>query len=61
MVRTKLYCFCGFNPNNEKSENYWLTDLEILFKRFEIIFRYKAAPYVMKHKDYKESPFFLRL
>lgn len=56
-IRTKLYCFCGFNPKNEKSENFWLSDLEILFKRFEIIFKYKAAPFVMKHKDYKESPF----
>lgn len=56
-IRTKLYCFCGFNPKNEKTENYWLTDLEILFKRIEIIFKYKAAPFVMKHKDYKESPF----
>lgn len=56
-IRTKLYCFTGFNPNNEQSERYWLNDLEILFKRIEIIFRYKAAPFVMKHKDYKNSPF----
>jgi len=57
-IRTKLYCFCGFNPNNETSENYWITDLELLFKRFEIILKYKAAPFVMKHKDYKNSPFY---
>jgi hypothetical protein len=56
-IRTKLYCFCGFNPNNEKSESFWLNDLELLFKRFEIIFKYKAVPYVMKHKDFNSSPF----
>jgi hypothetical protein len=56
-IRTKLYCLSGFNPKNEKSESFWLNDLEILFKRFEIIFRYKALPFVMKHKDYKNSPF----
>jgi hypothetical protein len=56
-IRTKMYCFCGFLNNNKNTNEFWLNDLEYLFKRFEIIFKYKSAPYVMKHEDYKKSPY----
>lgn len=56
-IRTKLYCFCGFNPENNNNDEFWLNDLMFLLKRMEIIFKYKAAPYIMKHMDYKKSPF----
>jgi len=56
-IRTKLYVFCGFNEHNVKNIDFWIDDLELIFKRFEIIFKYKAAPFLMKHEDYKKSPF----
>lgn len=54
--RTRLFVFCGFNPNNETNINFWINDLENIFVRFSIIYKYRCQPYTMKHKDYLKSP-----
>lgn len=54
----KFYCFCGFDRNNVYDENFWIKDLKILFERIFILSKYSCFPYVMRHENYKNSPYF---
>jgi hypothetical protein len=56
-IRTKLYTFCAFDYENKYDLNFWLTDLQYLFERISIMFKYKAIPFVMRHKNFENSPF----
>lgn len=53
----KFYCFCGFDRNGVYDYNFWIKDIKELFERFFILAKYKAIPYVMRHENYKQSPF----
>lgn len=54
----KFYCFCGFDREGKYDEAFWLKDIEELFERFFILAKYSAHPYVMRHENYKNSPFY---
>ena len=54
----KFYCFCGFDRDNKYDYDFWLKDIKELFERFFILAKYKAIPYVMRHENYKKSPFY---
>ena len=47
---TKLYLFCAYDSQDDK-------DIEILFERIKILFKYKCLPFVMRYELYKESKF----
>jgi hypothetical protein len=54
----KFYCFCGYNHDSETYDNeFWVKDLEELFKRIEILMEYKQLPYIMRHENYNNSPY----
>ncbi len=55
----KFYCFCAFNHDdpNTYSEEFWVKDIEELFERIKILFRYKCYPYIMRYEDYEISPY----
>lgn len=53
----KFYCFCGFDRNNVYDEDFWTQDLEQLFERIFILSKYSCFPYVMRHENYKNSPY----
>ena len=53
----KFYCFCGFDREENYDLSFWLKDIESLFERFFILAKYSAHPYVMRHENYKNSPF----
>lgn len=46
---TKLYVFCGF-----KSQD--INDIVTVFERIKILFKYQCLPYIMRYKDYANSP-----
>ena len=54
----KFYCFCGFDREGKYDEEFWLKDIKELFERFFILAKYSAHPYVMRHENYKHSPYY---
>jgi hypothetical protein len=56
-IRTKFYTFCAFDYEGKYDLNFWLTDIENLFKRIQIMFDNKAIPFVMRFKEGEKSPF----
>lgn len=56
-INTRIYLFTGLDEKNKYDESFWLNDLDVLFKRIEICFKYKLMPYVMRYKEVDKSPF----
>jgi hypothetical protein len=54
----KFYCFCGFDRNNKYNSDFWIKDIYDLFERIFILSKYSAFPYIMRHENYKTSPYF---
>lgn len=54
----KFYCFCGFDRNGIYDEAFWLKDIEELFERIFILSKYSCFPYIMRHENYKNCPYF---
>jgi hypothetical protein len=54
-IKTKIYCFCGMDLKNKYDEKFVINDLDIVFKRIEIMFRYKTVPYLMQFNAIKQS------
>lgn len=55
----KFYLFCAYNHDDIESYNdeFWSKDIDELFERIELLMKYKAIPYVMRYKDYIQSPY----
>lgn len=55
----KFYVFCGFNHDDMENytDEFWEQDIKDLFKRIEILMKYKCLPYIMRYKDYELSPY----
>lgn len=56
-IKTKMYCFCGMDIKNKYDENFVVSDLDIVFKRIEIMFKYKTVPYLMQYNGIKQSKY----
>lgn len=54
---TKLYVFCGFDRKAFYDNDFWKQDVEDTFERIEIIMEYGCLPYIMRHKNYENSPY----
>lgn len=54
-IGTRVYLFTGLDEGNNYNESFWLNDLEILFKRIEICFKYKLSPYIMRYETVDNS------
>jgi len=57
-IHTKIYLLTGMDKNNIYDESFWLFDIEYLFKRIEICFKYKMCPYLMRYEKVYQSPFY---
>ena len=57
-LQTQLYCICCYDHNNKYNIIFWKNDIIFLFKRIEIIFKYKCLPFVMRFDEHKKSPFY---
>lgn len=53
----RFYVFCGFDRHDVWDNSFWKQDLFDLFKRIELLMRYKCIPYVMRFNRYTESPY----
>ena len=53
----KFYTLCAYDRNNKWDIEFWEQDLWDLFKRIELLMRYKCLPYVMRFNRYEESPY----
>ena len=51
-----FYVFCGFDRSN-KWTDFWYNDIIDVFKRIELLIKYKCLPYIMRFNRYTESPF----
>lgn len=58
-VVPKFYLFCGYNHDipDHYTDEFWKHDIEDMFKRIEILMKYKCLPYIMRYKDYEVSPY----
>ena len=54
--RIKFYVLCAFDRTNKYDENFWLQDIEDVFKRVDLLKKYGCLAYVMRHKNYLKSP-----
>lgn len=52
-----FYVFCAFDFNNEYDLSFWENDILLIFKRIEILFKYGSLPFIMRYKEYENSPF----
>ena len=57
--RVRFYVFCGYNHETPDTypECFWAEDIRDVFERIRILISYQALPYVMRHADYKKSPY----
>lgn len=53
----KFYVFCGFDRNDKWDNDFWSKDIFDIFKRIEILMKYKCLPYIMRFNRYEESPY----
>lgn len=56
-INTKIYVFVGLDESGKYDESFWINEIETMFKRIEICFRYKMMPFIMQYYKCKESPF----
>lgn len=54
--RVKFYILCGFDRRGVYDEFFWQRDLQSVFDRAELLKKYDCLPYVMRHKNYLQSP-----
>jgi hypothetical protein len=53
----KMYIFCGYDRDGVYDTDFWLADIESVFKRLAIIGKYQIKPYLMRYEKYQDSPF----
>lgn len=55
----KFYVFCSYNHDNPDvyTDDFWWQDIRDVFERIQILMRYHSLPYIMRYKDYEQSPF----
>lgn len=52
-----FYVICGFDKENKYDKDFWVKDIENVFKRIELLIKYECLPYIMKYEKYEESPY----
>ena len=55
--RVKFYVLCGFDRAGKYDADFWERDIDSVFARAELLKRFGALPYLMRHKNYLRSPF----
>ena len=53
----KFYLFCGFDRNDKWDEEFWRQDQWDMWKRIELLMKYKCLPFIMRFNRYVESPY----
>ena len=55
--KIKFYVLCGFDRHGLYDNNFWRDDILHIFARINLLKKYNALPYIMRHKNYLQSPF----
>jgi len=55
---TKFYIFCGFDRNERYDDQFFKQDIIDTFERIKILMEFGCLPYIMRHKNYTNSPYF---
>ena len=53
----RMYLLCAYDRDNVYDTNFWLKDIKNIFKRLEVLGKYKVLPYLMRYEKYESSPF----
>lgn len=55
----RFYVFCAYNHQQPDvySDDFWLQDIVDTFERIKILMQYQGLPYLMRYKDYVDSPY----
>jgi hypothetical protein len=53
---TKLYVLCAYDENEKYDEEFWKQDIINTFERIFILAKYNCKPYIMRFKEYENSP-----
>lgn len=54
---TKFYVLCGYDRSNKYDDEFWKQDIIDTFERIKILMQYGCLPYIMRYKEYENSPF----
>lgn len=52
-----FYVLCAFDRDGKYDKEFWNTDIIDVFRRIELLIRYKCLPYIMRFEKYEESPY----
>lgn len=56
-INTKMFVFIGFDKTEKYNELFWINEIETMFKRIEICFKYKMMPSVMHYYKCRQSKY----
>ena len=51
-----FYVLCAFDENEKYDKEFWDRDIVDVFRRIELLMKYKCIPYIMRYNKYEESP-----
>ena len=54
--KIKFYVLCAYDRANTYDEQFWINDIINTFERIKILMKYKCYPYIMRYKEYNNSP-----
>jgi hypothetical protein len=57
-INTRFYIFMGLDSTGNYDELFWLNEIESVFIRIEILFKYKSIPFIMRYIKWKDSMFY---
>ena len=52
----KFYVLCAFDRRGKYDDDFWQRDIQSVFDRVALLKRFHCLPYVMRHKNYRNSP-----
>ena len=55
-TRVKFYVLCGFDRRGRYDDDFWHRDIQSVLARANLLKKYYCLPYIMRHKNYQNSP-----
>lgn len=55
--KCKFYVFCAFDRGDVWDNKFWINDIKGIFERLVILNKYDCLPYLMRFKEYENSPY----
>ena len=55
--KIKFYVLAAYDRNFKYDNKFWINDIINTFERIKFLMRHKALPYIMRYKEYENSPF----